>query len=68
MYLLGMFMNEQFPEKERNDLDFFTFPEIDPAIGSDCLDAPIDGDCMLAKPKNEAGAKAFLKYLVTPDR
>jgi multiple sugar transport system substrate-binding protein len=67
MYLLGTFMNEQFPEKERNDLDFFTFPEIDPAIGADCLDAPIDGDCMSAKPKNEAGAKAFLKYLSSPD-
>jgi multiple sugar transport system substrate-binding protein len=67
MYLLGTFMNEQFPEKERADLDFFTFPEIDPAIGADCLDAPIDGDCMSAKPKNEAGAKAFLKYLSSPD-
>ena len=67
MYLLGTFMNEQFPEKERNDLDFFTFPEIDPAVGADCLDAPIDGDCMSAKPKNEAGAKAFLKYLSSPD-
>jgi multiple sugar transport system substrate-binding protein len=67
MYLLGTFMNEQFPEKERTDLDFFTFPEIDPAIGADCLDAPIDGDCMSAKPKNEAGAKAFLKYLSSPD-
>jgi multiple sugar transport system substrate-binding protein len=67
MYLLGTFMNEQFPEKERTDIDFFTFPVIDPAIGADCLDAPIDGDCMSAKPKNEAGAKAFLKYLSSPD-
>ena len=67
MYLLGTFVNEQFPEKERADLDFFTFPEIDPAIGADCLDAPIDGNCMSAKPKNEAGAKAFLKYLSSPE-
>jgi multiple sugar transport system substrate-binding protein len=67
MYLLGTFMNEQFPEKERSDLDFFTFPAIDPAIGADCLDAPIDGNCMSANPKNEEGAKAFLKYLASPD-
>lgn len=67
MFLLGTFMNEQFPEKEREDLDFFSFPEIDPAVGADCLDAPIDGSCMSAKPKNEAGAKAFLKYLSSPD-
>ena len=67
MFLLGTFMNEQFPEKERDDLDFFTFPEIDPAIGADACDAPIDGHCMSVKPKNEAGAKAFLKYLASPD-
>ena len=67
MFLLGTFLNEQFPEKEREDLDFFTFPEVDPAIGADALDAPIDGHCMSAKPKNEAGAKAFLKYLASPD-
>jgi multiple sugar transport system substrate-binding protein len=67
MYLLGTFVNEQFSEKERADLDFFTFPEIDSNIGADCLDAPIDGNCMAAKPKNEAGAKAFLKYTTSPD-
>jgi multiple sugar transport system substrate-binding protein len=67
MYLLGTFLNEQFPEKEREDIDLFTFPEIDPAIGADALDAPIDGHCMSANPKNEEGAKAFLKYLASPD-
>ncbi|HLL62533.1 MAG TPA: ABC transporter substrate-binding protein [Propionibacteriaceae bacterium] len=67
MFLLGTFMNEQFPEAEREDLDFFTFPEVDPAIGADALDAPIDGSCMSANPKNEEGAKAFLKYLASPD-
>ena len=67
MFLLGTFMNEQFPEDEREDLDFFSFPEIDPAIGADAIDAPIDGHCMSANPKNEAGAKAFLKYLASPD-
>jgi multiple sugar transport system substrate-binding protein len=67
MFLLGTFMNEQFPENERDDIDFFTFPEIDPAIGADAIDAPIDGDCLSAKPKNEAAAKALLKYLASPD-
>ena len=67
MFLLGTFMNEQFPEDEREDIDFFTFPVIDPAIGADCLDAPIDGSCMSAKPKNEDGAKALLKYIASPD-
>ena len=55
MYLLGTFLNEQFPEKEREDIDFFTFPVIDPAIGADCLDAPIDGSCMSAKPEERGG-------------
>ena len=67
MYLLGTFLNEQFPADERDDIDLFTFPEIDPAIGSDAIDAPIDGHCMSAKPKNEVAAKALLKYLASPD-
>lgn len=67
MYLLGTFLNEQFPEKERTDIGMFTFPEIDPAFPADCLDAPIDGFCMAPKPKNEVGAKAFMKYLASPD-
>jgi multiple sugar transport system substrate-binding protein len=67
MFLLGTFMNEQFPENEREDIDFFTFPEVDSAIGADAIDAPIDGHCMSARPKNEAAAKAFLKYLASPD-
>jgi multiple sugar transport system substrate-binding protein len=67
MFLLGTFMSEQFPENERDDIDFFTFPEIDPSIGADAIDAPIDGHCMSAKPKNEAAAKALLKYVASPD-
>ncbi len=68
MYVLGMFVGQQFPEgAERDDLDFFTFPEIDPAIGADAIEAPIDGFMMSKRPKNEAGAKAFLTYLGTPD-
>src|SRR4029453_14269532 len=44
MYLLGMFVGEQFPEKDRDDLDFFTFPEIDPPIGTGPIEAaPAEG-------------------------
>jgi len=66
LYILGTFVNEQFPEDE-DDLDFFTFPEIDSAIGAGAIDAPIDGFCMSANPDNEVGAKAFLKYLASPE-
>ena len=67
MFLLGTFMNEQFPEAERADIELFTFPEVDSTIGADALDAPIDGHCLSAKPKNPDGSKAFLKYLASPD-
>jgi multiple sugar transport system substrate-binding protein len=66
MYILGTFVNEQFPDDEA-DLDFFTFPEIDPAIGAGAIDAPIDGYCMSAEPENEEGAKAWLRYLGSAD-
>jgi multiple sugar transport system substrate-binding protein len=67
MYLLGMFVGEEFPEKEREDLDFFTFPEIDPAIGTGAIEAPIDGVMMRAEPKNEEGAKQLLKFTGTAE-
>jgi multiple sugar transport system substrate-binding protein len=65
MCYFGLFIAQQFKPEEQDDLDFFTFPEIDSAIGSDALDAPIDGWMMAKKPKNEAAAKKFLGYLGT---
>ncbi|MFC7587581.1 extracellular solute-binding protein [Nonomuraea antimicrobica] len=62
MYLLGMFVAQQIPEADRDDLDFFTFPEINPAYGTDSIDAPIDGYMISAKARNVAGAKALLKH------
>jgi len=67
MYLLGTFLIDQFPQNEREDVDLFNFPVVDPAIGADAIDAPIDGFCLAAEPKNEAGAKKFLAYLASPD-
>jgi multiple sugar transport system substrate-binding protein len=63
-YLLGAFVAQQFEKgAEQDDLDFFNFPEIDPAIGSDAIEAPIDGYMMSKRPKNEAGAFKLLTYV-----
>ncbi|WP_232290254.1 ABC transporter substrate-binding protein [Micromonospora sp. ATCC 39149] len=67
MYLLGLFVAQQFTDDEQSDLDFFTFPEIDPAIGAKALDAPIDGYMMARKPKSEANAKKLLEFLGSAD-
>ena len=64
MYLLGLFVTQQMTAN-LDDVDFFTFPEVDSTIGADAIDAPIDGFMMAKKPKNEAGAKALLGYLAT---
>jgi len=68
MMTLGMFIGQQFETTQyADDLDFFIFPEFDPAIGADVVEAPVDGFMMAAKPKNEAGAKDLLTYLATPE-
>jgi multiple sugar transport system substrate-binding protein len=63
MMMMGLFVTQQFQTSELGDVDFFTFPEIDPSVGTDALDAPIDGWMMAPSPKNEAGAKKLLAYL-----
>jgi multiple sugar transport system substrate-binding protein len=67
MYLLGMFVGQQFTGAAHDDLDFFNFPEIDSNVGADTLDAPIDGFMLSKKPDNEEGAKALLKYLASAE-
>ncbi|GLF97099.1 ABC transporter substrate-binding protein [Streptomyces yaizuensis] len=42
----------QFPEDERDDIDFFPFPEIAPEHGQDAVEAPIDGFLMAKRSKN----------------
>ena len=69
MYLLGMFVGEQFQEysqEARDDLDFFAFPEINPEWGQDSVEAPIDG-FMLSKeaPNNIEGSKALAAFIGT---
>jgi len=74
MYLLGGFVASSFdPTKDTeaqailDELDFFSFPEIDPMHGQDAVEAPIDGWLMAKSPANEAGAKALLGKLATAD-
>jgi multiple sugar transport system substrate-binding protein len=71
MYLLGMFVSEQFlaaGEGEVDDLDFFPYPSFGTMYDAEkALDAPIDG-FMLAKNSptlgdDLAGAKAFMEFL-----
>lgn len=64
MYLLGTFAASH-SEELAADMDFFNFPEIDPAIGASALDAPIDGYQMVASPTNEAAAKEMLLHMST---
>lgn len=69
MYYFGQFAITDTPAifEEVDDYALFAFPEIDAAIGKGSIDAPIDGYCMAASPKNEAGAKDFLTWLGSAD-
>ncbi|TQM57419.1 ABC transporter substrate-binding protein [Humibacillus xanthopallidus] len=68
MYVLGSFLAQQFEKgAEQDDLDFFTFPEVDSTIGTDAIEAPIDGWMMSARPKNEAASKKLLQYISQPE-
>ena len=64
MFFLGTFVASNSTDQTYlDDLDFFNYPEFDPAIGASAIDAPIDGWMMAAKPKNADGAKALLAGL-----
>ena len=64
----GMFVAQSFPAgPDRDDLDFFPFPELDSAIGSSAVEAPMDGFMMRADPRNRESAEAFLTYLTGPE-
>ncbi|MDX2881101.1 ABC transporter substrate-binding protein, partial [Streptomyces ipomoeae] len=68
MYLLGTFVGQQFTDKaDLDDLDFFAFPEIDPAYGQDTVEAPTDGFMLSKSPKNKDGAFQLLEFLGTPE-
>ncbi len=68
MYLLGMFVGQQFPDgPDRDDLDFFAFPQIEAAYGQDTVEAPIDGFMLSKSTENVDGGKALLTYLASAD-
>ncbi|MFC9910527.1 ABC transporter substrate-binding protein [Streptomyces sp. NPDC127197] len=68
MYLMGTFVAQQFTNPDDlEDLDFFAFPEIDPAYGQDTVEAPTDGFMMSKNPKNKAEAVKLLEFLGTPE-
>lgn len=62
MYLLGTFVVDALGENG-DDLDFFTFPQLDSSIPADSLDAPIDGFCVAAGGQNTEAGKAMIKWL-----
>jgi multiple sugar transport system substrate-binding protein len=68
MYLLGSFVGQQFTNKaDLEDLDFFAFPEINPAYGQDTVEAPTDGFMVSKSPKNHAGVVKLMEFLGTPE-
>jgi multiple sugar transport system substrate-binding protein len=68
MYLLGTFVGQQFTNPaDLEDLDFFAFPEIDPAYGQDTVEAPTDGFMMSKSPKNKTEAVKLMEFLGTPE-
>jgi multiple sugar transport system substrate-binding protein len=66
MYLVGAFVTQHFPDDQRDDLDFFSVPTIDPSVPS-AEEAPTDGYFAAARTDNPDGAKAVLSYLASPE-
>jgi multiple sugar transport system substrate-binding protein len=74
MYLLGMFVSQQFQTAgaaDLADLDFFPFPNLGTTFDAEkALDAPIDGLMISSKSPtlaaDLAGAKAFVEYIGQP--
>jgi multiple sugar transport system substrate-binding protein len=67
MYLLGLFVGQQFTGADNADLDFFPFPEINSEHGQDAVEAPIDGFMLSKKPKNLEGSKELLEYFASAE-
>ncbi|MBI3747875.1 MAG: carbohydrate ABC transporter substrate-binding protein [Chloroflexi bacterium] len=74
MYLLGMFVSQQFQEAgdaDLADLDFFPYPNFGTQYDAEkALDAPIDGFMISANSSSLQAdldaAKAFMEYLAQP--
>jgi multiple sugar transport system substrate-binding protein len=60
-------VSQQTPVDQHSDIGIVPFPEIDPANGTDSIEAPIDGFLLAKKAKNIAGGKDLLTFLGTPE-
>lgn len=68
MFYLGMFIGQAFTDPaDREDLDYFPFPEVNPQYGQKTIEAPIDGWMMSKSPENESKARELLRYLGSPE-
>jgi multiple sugar transport system substrate-binding protein len=65
MFLIGTFFADSAPKSALDDIDFFQFPIIDPAVPV-AEEAPIDGYFASKKAKDPEGVKKFLTWLATP--
>jgi multiple sugar transport system substrate-binding protein len=66
MMMFGTFIGDAIPDAI-DDLDFFIYPQIDPSIPADSLDAPIDGFALASAGQNQDAGKEFLKFLGTAE-
>jgi multiple sugar transport system substrate-binding protein len=64
MFLIGTFLADASAKDVVEDLDFFQFPIIDPAVPV-AEEAPTDGLFASAKSANPAATKALLAYVAT---
>ncbi|QOR69594.1 carbohydrate ABC transporter substrate-binding protein [Ruania alkalisoli] len=66
MYLIGAFVTQFFPEDQRDDLDFFSVPPINPDVPS-AEEAPTDGYFAASGTDNPEGTKELLAYLASAE-
>jgi multiple sugar transport system substrate-binding protein len=66
MFLIGTFFADAAPKDALDDIDFFQFPIIDPAVPI-AEEAPTDGFFASARTGNAAGTKALLTYMASAE-
>jgi multiple sugar transport system substrate-binding protein len=66
MFLIGTFFADSAPKDALDDIDFFQFPIIDPAVPV-AEEAPTDGYFASKKAKDPEGVKKFMTWLATAE-
>ena len=66
MYLIGNFIVPMFPEDIADQMGYFQFPVIDPAVGIG-EDAPTDTIHIPARAQNKEDARKFLAFIARAD-